>query len=305
MEFGECHPEHASRHRDGLIVAVFSPGILILLPKGETMANDAAPRVNWTRPQTLAALHVYLQLPFGQLHQRNPKLIQLAQWIGRTPGAIALKLVNLASLDPVIVASGRSGMGNASALDRELWDELQANWDAVALAAAAEYERLAQCHGASVDQDLLEDALPDEEMLVLEEGKTRSAMVQIRVNQARFRKAVLTSYNAACCISGLQHEKLVIASHIVPWSEDSKNRLNPQNGLCLSALHDRAYDQGLITVMPDFKVRVSPKLKASKDDSFIADSLLRFDQQPIRFPDRFGPSPTFLAWHARRFGFMD
>lgn len=53
---------------------------------------------NWTRQQTLAALHVYFQLPFGQLHQRNPRIKQLAQWIGRTPGSVALKLVNFASL---------------------------------------------------------------------------------------------------------------------------------------------------------------------------------------------------------------
>ena len=268
------------------------------------MATEATARVNWTRPQTLAALHIYLQLPFGQLHQRNPKIKQLAQWIGRTPGSIALKLVNLASLDPVIVASGRSGMGNASALDRQVWDELQADWDAVALAAAAEYEQLALRNGVQADQDLLEEAPPSEELLALEEGKTRSAIVQLRVNQARFRKAVLASYNATCCISGLQHEKRVIASHIVPWSEDTKNRLNPQNGLCLSALHDRAYDQGLITVMPDFKVCVSPTVKATKGDSYITESLLRFDQQPIRFPDRFGPAPAFLECHARRFGFL-
>jgi putative restriction endonuclease len=269
------------------------------------MATEATARVNWTRPQILAALHIYLQLPFGHRHQRNPKIKQLAQWMGRTPGSIALKLVNLASLDPVIVASGRSGMGNASALDRKIWDELQANWDAVALDAAAQYEHLALRNGVQADQDLLEEAPPSEELLTLEEGKTRSAIVQVRVNQARFRKSVLASYNATCCISGLQHEKLVIASHIVPWSEDTQNRLNPQNGLCLSALHDRAYDQGLITVMPDFTVRVSPKVKASNGDSFITESLLRFNAQPIRFPDRFGPKPAFLEWHARQFGFLD
>lgn len=268
------------------------------------MAAEAAARANWTRPEILAAMHLYLQLPFGQLHQRNPKLIELADWIGRTPGAVALKLVNLASLDPVIVASGRSGMGNASSLDRQIWNELQTNWDTVALSAAAEYERLAQGHGVQADQDLLDDALDIDEPSRFDEGRTRTATVQIRVNQARFRKAVLASYNATCCISGLHHEKLVIASHIVPWSEDTQNRLNPQNGLCLSALHDRAFDQGLITVTPDFRVRVSSKVKASKDDSFITDSLLRFDAQPIRFPERFGPSPAFLTWHARRFGFM-
>ena len=244
------------------------------------MATQATARVNWTRPQTLAALHIYLQLSFGQLHQRNPKLIQLAHWIGRTPGAIALKLVNLASLDPVIVASGRSGMGNASALDRQIWDELQGNWDTVALAAAAEYEHLAQSNGLQADQDLLEEAQASVDVSPLEEGRTRSATVQV------------------------QNEKLVIASHIVPWSTDTKNRLNPQNGLCLSALHDRAYDQGLITVLPDFTVRVSPQLRAKPSDSYISESLLRFDRQPIRSPERFGPIPAFLEWHARRFGFL-
>ena len=196
-------------------------------------------------------------------------------------------------------------MGNASALDKQIWAELQVNWDSVALDAAARYEHLAQRNGVQADNDLLEEAPLSEDVLAVEECRTRSAIVQVRVNQARFRKAVLASYNATCCISGLQHEKLVIASHIVPWSEDTKNRLNPQNGLCLSALHDRAYDQGLITVIPDFEVRVSPKIKANKKDSFISESLLRFDQKPIRFPDRFGPSPAFLEWHARRFAFIE
>lgn len=262
------------------------------------MANAATPRINWTRPQTLAALHVYLQLPFGQLHYRNPKIKQLAQWMGRTPSSIALKLVNLASLDPVIVASGRSGMANASNQDKTIWGELQADWDTVALEAAAVYEHFASGHGIEADADLLE------EMPTLEEGKTRSAMVQVRVNQARFRAAVLSSHNATCCISGLQHDKLLIASHIVPWSEDTHNRLNPQNGLCLSALHDRAYDQGLITVMPDYTVRVAPTLQAEARDPFMVESLLRFDGQPIRLPERFAPAPVFLEWHARRFGFL-
>lgn len=190
-------------------------------------------------------------------------------------------------------------MGNSSALDKAIWKELQTHWDPVALEAAAEYEKLAASHGIKAEEDVI-DELP-----VFAQGKTRAAIVQIRLNQARFRKSVLASYNATCCISGLRHEKLVIASHIVPWSEDTGNRLNPQNGLCLSALHDRAYDQGLITVMPDFMVRVSTRLKANMADGFMAESLLRFDQQPIQLPERFRPAPEFLARHARRFGFMD
>ncbi len=187
-------------------------------------------------------------------------------------------------------------MGNVSAQDRRVWDELQADWDAVALEAAAEYERLAGGHGVVADADLLEAPF-------LQDGRTREAVVQVRMDQQRFRRSVLTGYNSTCCISHMRHEKLVVASHIVPWSEDVSNRLNPRNGLCLSALHDRAFDQGLITVMPDFRVRVSAKLKAYEDDAFIRASLLEFDGRPIAMPNRFSPSTVFLEHHNRRFGF--
>ena len=190
---------------------------------------------NWTRPQTLAALHIYFQLPFGQLHSKQPKIKQLAEWVGRSANSVALKLVNIASLDPQIIASGRKGMGNASSLDKAIWLELQTHWDTVANEAATEYERLATAQGLPADVDVIDE---HPELLSIEEGKTRSAIVNVRVNHARFRKAILASYDSTCCILGLRHEKLVIASHIVPWSEDHLNRLNPQNGLCLSALHD-------------------------------------------------------------------
>jgi hypothetical protein len=254
--------------------------------------------LNWTRSETLAALHVYLLLPFGQLHHSQPLIKQLAGWISRSPNAVALKLVNLASLDPQIIESGRRGMGNVSSLDRQVWQELLSHWDIVALQASQEYERLAVSHGLPPDADVID------EMPSIDEGVTRMATVEVRVKQARFRKAVLASYNSTCCISGLRHKNLVIASHIVPWSQDKENRLNPQNGLCLSALHDRAYDQGLITVMPDGKVRVSPELREQAKDSFVVESLIRFDGQRITMPERFRPHVDFLAAHAARFNFL-
>ncbi|MEY2844153.1 MAG: hypothetical protein RI920_2190, partial [Pseudomonadota bacterium] len=97
---------------------------------------------NWTREQVLAALHLYTQLSFGQLHQRNPDIKALAERMGRTPSSVAMKLTNLASLDPQITASGRKGLPGASQLDREVWAELQANWDAVAMDAAAACEAM-------------------------------------------------------------------------------------------------------------------------------------------------------------------
>lgn len=262
------------------------------------MPKETKPRNDWTREQVLAGLHIYLQLNYGQLHARHPKIRELATWIGRTSNSVALKLCNLASLDPAVLASGRKGMDGASKVDRAVWKELLANWDATVLEAASVYGKLAANHGLDV-ADELDFELPPAEL-----GRTRTATVQVRVNQARFRKSVLVGYNSTCCISGLQNESLLIASHIVPWSEDTHNRLNPQNGLCLSALHDRAYDQGLITVLSDYTVRVSPKLKAKTADAFLQDALLRFDKAPIRMPSRLAPAPEFLTWHAAHFGFI-
>ena len=255
--------------------------------------------VTWTRQHTLAAFHLYTLLPFGKLDKRNPEIQQLAQWEGRTPSSLAMKLGNFASLDPQIKATGRAGLSGATNQDRELWVALHQDWDDVAIEAAEAYAALALSHGVQADTELLQEE-PEE----FAEGRTRSAVVQVRINQARFRKSVLSGYDATCCISGLRHEKLVIASHIVPWSQDTKNRLNPKNGLCLSALHDRAYDQGLITVMPDYTVRISAALKTAPIDAFLRSSLIDSHATSIRLPERFLPDPAFLAAHARHFGFM-
>lgn len=124
------------------------------------------------------------------------------------------------------------------------------------------------------------------------------------MNQARFRRAVLAGYNARCCISGLAEPRLLVASDIVPWSLDTQNRLNPHNGLCLSALHDKAYDTGLITVLPDFTVRVSSQLKGAGVDGFTRESIAHYDGHQITLPERLRPEPAFLESHAKRFQFL-
>jgi putative restriction endonuclease len=257
-----------------------------------------ATSVDWTRQHLLPTLHLYTQMPFGQLDARNAKVKQLARWLGRTSNSVAMKLTNLSSLDPVIAARGLSGLDGTSKLDRRVWAEFHANWEAMSSEAADEYARLAASNGEPLIEDLAAVTLE------IPEGKTRTASVQVRVNQWKFRKSVLANYKARCCISGLSNELLLNASHIVPWSRDVKNRMNPQNGLCLSALHDRAYDLGLITVMPDYKVRVSEKLQLQTADAFLKQSLLRFNNKKILMPVRYGPDPALLESHARRFGFI-
>lgn len=256
--------------------------------------------MDWTREQLLPVLHLYTGLPFGQLHARNRHVKQLAEWLGRTAGSVAMKLTNLSSLDPAITSTGRKGLSGASALDRAVWNEFQTGWDAMAVAASRAYEALARANRATPDPGLSAVEL---EPSAFDEGTTTNAWIRVRTNPARFRRAVLANYGTRCCVSGLAVEGLLVASHIVPWSLDIKNRLNPQNGLCLSTLHDRAFDLGIFTVAPDYRVRISQSIDRSLSDPFLMDSLLRFEGAEIRMPQRYRPAPEFLQSHAKRFGF--
>jgi predicted restriction endonuclease len=244
--------------------------------------------MRWTEDELKLALALYCQLPFGKMHSRNQDIIKLASKIGRTSSAVAMKLVNLASLDPAIINSGRSGLGNASAMDRQVWEKFQKNWDAEIISAADSLGSV-----TSLNQDVPEDVLP------LSIDTTRKAEVEVRKKQYIFRRMVLSSYSSVCCMSGLSEPRLLIASHIVPWKDDAENRLNPRNGLCLSTLHDKAFDIGLLTVNPDYCVEVSSKLIKMTNDKFIQETLVACHGKSITLPEKFYPSKEFLEWHSR------
>ena len=135
------------------------------------------------------------------------------------------------------------------------------------------------------------------EKIILKEGKTREAVVKIRVNQSFFRSAVLASYDNKCCITGIPLTELLIASHIIPWSKDEKNRLNPENGLCLNSLHDRAFDKGLITIDANYKIRVSKSVAVYRNEMNIQKFFYDFEGKQIELPKRFLPNKDFLAYH--------
>jgi putative restriction endonuclease len=121
--------------------------------------------------------------------------------------------------------------------------------------------------------------------------------VKARIKQQFFRSAVLTAYDNKCCITGLPVPELLIASHIVPWITDVKNRTNPRNGLCLNALHDRAFDLGLLTITPKLTILLSPQLKKKTEQPGISEFFLKYKDASVRAPTRFAPDPAFLRYH--------
>jgi len=244
---------------------------------------------NWSREELIIAFNLYCKIPFGKIHIRNPEIIALAKILGRTPSAVSWKLANFASLDPSLKDRNIAGASHGSKLDAEIWGEFNNDWEKLGF----ESERLL----AEKTGEKIEEITNIEIVDLPKAGKERESVVKVRVNQSFFRKTVLAAYDFKCCITGLGIPELLNASHIVPWSKDEINRVNPRNGLCLNAFHDRAFDRGLLTITTGFVVRVSPTIKNLSGDKAVSDLLMQFDGKPIRLPDRFLPPPEFLRFH--------
>jgi hypothetical protein len=254
-----------------------------------------APAVKWTREHTLIALNLYCKLPFGQFNSTNPIIVEIATKMGRNANSLAMKLCNLASLDPVQRARGIKGLEGASNQDREMWKEFQANLPVLGERSEELLHDLLT-HDEAKDVDFLQR---DKIRLVAPTGPTETqATVRARRGQQFFRQSVLTAYDVRCCISGINVPRLLIASHIRPWGKFPDDRLNPRNGLCLSTLHDAAFDAGLITLDEKLGVVLSKRLRSFFPQPALEQNFVPFAGQQIRLPEKLAePDGDFLRFH--------
>ncbi len=245
-------------------------------------------RQAWTRDQLIKVLSLYCRLPFGKMHARNTAVIELAGAIERTPSAVALKLVNLASLDPELRRRGVGGMGNSSVADRAIWEEFYGNWDVLA-ENTLEVSAVEQAIQPSSKRVIPRTAPSGPTEVVVE--------ATLRRGQTFFRAAVLAAHDSKCCVTGIASESLLRASHIVPWSHNPAYRLDPRNGLCLNALHDAAFDRGLISLTEKYELLVSKRLKDTVPAPIYVEMFDRRAGSPITLPERFKPSVKMLDYH--------
>ena len=244
----------------------------------------------WTREELILAFNLYLKTPFGKMHSTNKDVIHLANLIGRTPNSIALRLVNFASVDPVLKARGIKGMDGGTKIVQPIWDEFFSNQEELVFLSE---KILAERENLSIEnkyQELLFDLKDLKGETVLREVKTR-------VNQSVFRQMVLSNYNSKCAITGIDIPQLLLASHIVPWSVDEKERLNPENGICLSALYDKAFDKGLIGITPNHEIKLSTEIKKKKDSSFFNHHFASIENRKITDALSYLPRKEFLEYH--------
>ena len=237
----------------------------------------------------MLAFNLYCKLPYNQFNNRNSEIKILADLIGRTAGAVAYKLVNFVSLDPKQKLLGRKGATNIGKLDKEIFMEFTENFDNLF------YE----------SEQLLDETIKSKQKIdnvtnlidINKKGDYELREVKVRKNQDYFRVIVMSNYLSTCAITGIAIPELLIASHIKPWSKDEYNRLNPANGICLSATLDKAFDRGLITISVDFRVLFSNQLKKYCKESFYSEEIIKFENRQIFLPAKFLPSEEFLMYH--------
>ena len=259
-------------------------------------------RKAWTRDELMVAMNLYCKLPFGRLNDTTPEIVAVARRMGRTPGSLTMKLCNLASFDPANKDRGVKGLQNASRADRRIWDEFHADWSALGLESEKLYQKLVADNDPLADEGTASRKAKAKHRFVMPKGLPFGSTevetsVVARRGQDFFRRAVLASYGCQCCITGNPVPELLNASHIKPWRDFPKERLNPANGLCLAKTYDAAFDAGLISFDEKNRLLVSERLRAYLPDKVVEREFVALVGRPLRTPEKFQPEPEFLKFH--------
>lgn len=244
----------------------------------------------WTRDEMILAFNLYLRTPFGKIHSKNPDIIYLVNLTGRSANSIALRLANFAACDPYHKNRGVKGMVSGIKLCQPIWDEFFENKELLIFESA---RILAEKENQTIETKF-DDLLVDLKGL---KGETKLREVKTRVNQSVFRQIVIANYSGKCAITGIDIPELLFASHIIPWAKNQKERLNPENGICLSALYDKAFDKGLIGVNEKYEILTSSYLKKKNKADYYERYFSHLEKSKLLLPQKYLPKKEFLEYH--------
>lgn len=248
------------------------------------------PRRNWTREELVLTLNLYLKLPYGKMDSRTAEVIYLANLINRTPGAVAMRLSNFANIDPFHQNRGIVGLSGGRKQVEPIWEEFRGNTDELLF----ESETILAAKESNSIENKYSQILNGVENLI---GESKVREVKVRVNQNIFRQIVLSNYSGKCAISGIDIPELLVASHIIPWSKNEKERLNPENGICFSSLYDKAFDRGLIGLNFDYSVITSKKLRENVTKPYYDQYFAHIENKLISLPPKYYPKKEFIEYH--------
>lgn len=122
--------------------------------------------------------------------------------------------------------------------------------------------------------------------------------ISVRLKQSLFRSRTLSNFDFKCCLTGLYEVDLLVASHIIPWSEKIETRLDPSNGLCLSVLYDKLFDKGYFAF--DNNLRVIITQNKNNLSSEIQSYLNKIEGMVFSHPKHTEISLEALAFHREK-----
>jgi putative restriction endonuclease len=122
-------------------------------------------------------------------------------------------------------------------------------------------------------------------------------LIQPRLGQGIFRVAVMDAYSRACAVTQEHSLPALEASHIQPYAKSGPHEV--RNGVLLRADLHRLFDQGYVTITPQYRLEVSPRLK---EDYQNGRSYYPLHGQELSLPASVDDAPRaeFLRWHNER-----
>lgn len=121
----------------------------------------------------------------------------------------------------------------------------------------------------------------------------KEAVVKQRIGQGYFRDLLMRKYNCKCLLCSITTSKLLVASHIKPWSQSSKaEKLNENNGLLLCAHHDALFDKFLLSFEDDGTPIISSTIAHEEYDALGLNDIPKITVSSEMLP--------FLRWHREK-----
>jgi hypothetical protein len=227
-------------------------------------------------------LRAYLGNPGKEFHWANVNLV---------PGEIQTLVAETSQRSALAWAQFKDGSGSSI-----LFDPTK-NHDAWSQASPSHHEIAPELGDAEAEKlEYSSDELEEFREQIANESYDVSdtfATVKTRGSAQRaFAEAVKSNYGYRCAITGINTSDFLVASHIVPWSEDKSIRLDPSNGLCLSSLMDRAFEKGYICIEDDLSVSVN--WSKVGDDAALGDLLKAHEGQKLAAVASGAPRKEYL-----------
>jgi len=246
----------------------------------------------WRREELIIAFNLYCRTPFGRIHKSNPDIVCIAEMLSRSPSSVSMKMCNFARFDTQLQKRNIKGLSHGSKEDKLIWDEFNNDWEALAYESQKILYQMGHAVGdyKEIQADFYEEVQKTE----------LRRNVKVRLVQHFFRETVLASYDFACAVCQLSIPEMLNASHIIPWAKNKLRRVDPRNGLSLCALHDRAFDRGLISIDTNYCVIISKTIKPRRKSQMYQVAFTELNGGKIKMPDRFLPDQNALDYHRNK-----